>query len=371
MMQATAFRGQPLLVLSALLVGWVAARASLWQPPFAAPETAVSAVRTARSALRIAGGQRSPAVPEEFALAVHRTPLRALASTPIAMTSHNSLPLQELEQSTPLIAIESISRRKSITGPSLPAATSQKRMSASPVLIGPAAPQAAPLPVAAPAQGPRPTSRWSGDAWVLLRQGGGRAILTSRPSYGRSQAGGVIRYGLSEAPLRAQVYLRASAALSGAPEREAAAGISARPMPGFPVRLAVEARVSETSGRTSVRAATYAVTELPPIRLPLDVQAEVYAQAGYVDGEFATAFADGQARLDRVVFRSGNAAMNAGVGMWGGIQDGASRLDVGPAAAVSFELGDARGRVEAGYRFRVAGAAAPPSGPALTISASF
>ena len=40
--------------------------------------------------------------------------------------------------------------------------------------------------------------------------------------------------------------------------------------------------------------------------------------------------------------------------------------DVGPTAAVTFRLGDARGRVAADYRFRVAGDAEPSSGPALT-----
>lgn len=67
----------------------------------------------------------------------------------------------------------------------------------------------------------------------------------------------------------------------------------------------------------------------------------------------------------------GGAEVTAGAGVWGGAQEGSSRLDVGPSAAVSFRLGQARARLAADYRFRVAGEAAPASGPALTLSAGF
>ena len=49
----------------------------------------------------------------------------------------------------------------------------------------------------------------------------------------------------------------------------------------------------------------------------------------------------------------------------------AARLDVGPSAMVSFRLGEAQSRVAVDYRLRVAGDAAPASGPALTFSAGF
>jgi len=101
------------------------------------------------------------------------------------------------------------------------------------------------------------------------------------------------------------------------------------------------------------------------------VRGEAYVQAGYVGGRFATAFVDGQARAERRVARLGEAEITAGTGAWGGAQKGAGRLDIGPTAAVSFRLGEARGRVAADYRFRVAGEAEPKSGPALTLSAGF
>jgi hypothetical protein len=123
---------------------------------------------------------------------------------------------------------------------------------------------------------------------------------------------------------------------------------------------------------SEVRPAAFAVTELPPARLPLGFRAELYAQAGYVGGRFATAFADGQVRVDRQVVPIGeNAELRVGGAVSGGAQKHAERLDVGPSAAVSFRLGEANSRLALDYRFRVAGDAEPRSGPALTFSAGF
>ena len=56
---------------------------------------------------------------------------------------------------------------------------------------------------------------------------------------------------------------------------------------------------------------------------------------------------------------------------WGGAQKQAARLDIGPTASVAFRLGEARARIAVDYRLRVAGHAAPASGPAVTFSAGF
>src|SRR5690606_21417691 len=107
------------------------------------------------------------------------------------------------------------------------------------------------------------------------------------------------------------------------------------------------------------------------VGLPLGARGELYLQGGYVGGEFATAFVDGQARIERPLGRLGETELTAGAGAWGGAQKGAARLDIGPSAALTFRLGDGRGRVAADYRFRVVGEAEPASGPALTLSAGF
>ncbi len=215
--------------------------------------------------------------------------------------------------------------------------------------------------------------RWSGDAWLMLRNGSSGPIAVGEPSYGRSQAGAVLRYRLaSSSGHRPVAYVRATRALAGPREDEIAAGLSARPVAGLPLRVAGEVRVSEGPAGREIRPAGFAVTELPSAKLPLGLRAEAYAQAGYVGGRYATAFVDGQARIDTRVARLGPAAeLLAGGGVWGGAQRHAGRLDIGPSATVNFRLGEAQSRVALDYRVRVAGDAAPKSGPALTISAGF
>ena len=215
-------------------------------------------------------------------------------------------------------------------------------------------------------------SRWAVDAWALWREGSDAPLVAGQPSYGRSQAGAVLRYRLAPASAHApQLHLRASAALEGVRENEVAVGASARPLPDVPVRLAAEARVTQTGRGEELRGAAYAVTELPRVTLPAGFSGETYAQAGYVTGDFATAFVDGQMRITRPLLRDEGFRLEAGGGAWGGAQRGAARLDVGPTATASVRLGRAQARISADYRFRVAGDAEPESGPAITISAGF
>ncbi|RJY09082.1 hypothetical protein D6201_06645 [Aurantiacibacter aquimixticola] len=215
-------------------------------------------------------------------------------------------------------------------------------------------------------------SRWSGDAWALWRDSEETPLLSGRPTYGRSQIGAVIRYRLErESGRRPQLHLRASSALEGRTEREVALGASARPISSIPVRVAAEARLSETSLGTEARGAAFAVTEFDPLELPGGLIGEAYVQGGYVTGEFATGFVDGQARVTRTLAEVGDFRLETGAGAWGGAQRDAERLDIGPSAAVTFNIGAVRARASADYRFRVAGDAQPASGPALTLSAGF
>ncbi|MCB2077084.1 MAG: hypothetical protein KDE55_05220, partial [Novosphingobium sp.] len=184
--------------------------------------------------------------------------------------------------------------------------------------------------------------RWSGDAWMLLRRGGAPSLGTGvAPStYGASQAGGVLRYRLVPSSRhRPAAYARMTAAMNGVDEREAALGISARPVPGLPVVLAAEVRATNQLGKTEIRPAAMAVTEFAPFALPAGARGEAYLQAGYVGGKFSTPFVDGQVRADRKVVKLGNSEVRAGAGAWGGAQKGASRLDVGPTANVGLGLG--------------------------------
>jgi hypothetical protein len=214
---------------------------------------------------------------------------------------------------------------------------------------------------------------WSGDAWLLLRDDSAAPLAAGRPSFGRSQAGAVLRYRLGAADgHRPTAYVRATRALAAPRARELAAGVAARPLSNVPVSVAVEVRVHEHTTGSETRAAAFAVTELPPAQMLLGLRGELYAQAGYVGGRFATAFADGQLRVDRAVaVPGGGSELRLGGAVSGGAQKGAVRLDIGPSATVSFPVGGAYSRLALDYRFRIAGDAEPGNGPALTFSAGF
>lgn len=393
MTSRAAFRGQPLLLLAGVLAGWLALRVALWQSPF---EAVLTAARPA-SPVMVAAGTPVSSVQDGSAAAIRQARLDPPAGGarsrpalwhlwkvppgPAPTPFHDepapaAAPTHTVER--PRVAIEhSVLLALGLSRMQLPQAFAAYLPAAEPAPAGVAAGTAvAAAPAAAPAMASAFVSRWSADGWLLLRRDGDRAppgpILSARPGYGRSQTGAVIRYSLAPAsPLRPQAYLRVAAALAGPREREAAAGLSLRPLLAVPLRFAAEARASESKAGTRVRPAAYVVTEFPPLDLPLRLRGEAYLQGGYAGGEFATAFVDGQARVERPLARLGETELLGGAGVWGGAQKGAARLDIGPTAAVSFRLGRARGRLAADYRFRVAGDAEPASGPALTVSAGF
>lgn len=227
----------------------------------------------------------------------------------------------------------------------------------------------------------RKSRRWSADGWLLLRggrQAGGIGGSGFVPGYGGSQAGAVLRYDLAPAsPSLPQAYVRLSRALGMSGESEAALGLSLRPLVHIPVRLLGEARVQRGGGPTRVRPAALAVTELPPARLPLGIVAEGYGAVGYSGPALgkrhgATPFFDAQLGATRLLAGQDEATgVHAGAGLWSGGQKGAARLDVGPRLDLRVATGAVRGRLALDWRFRIAGHAAPASGPALTFSAGF
>jgi len=233
----------------------------------------------------------------------------------------------------------------------------------------------APAPFYPAGREPDQARRWSADAWLMLRRGGASpAFAANAPStYGASQAGAVVRYRLAPSSNhRPAAYLRTTAAIDGPREREVAAGLSARPISGVPVIAAVELRATDRRGGGEVRPAAMVVTELPPVMFGHGVIGEAYAQAGYVGGDDATAFVDGQMRVDGKLAGAKNFELRAGAAAWGGAQKGSGRLDVGPTANVRVGFGESgSARIGVDWRIRAAGDAAPSSGPALTISAGF
>lgn len=214
--------------------------------------------------------------------------------------------------------------------------------------------------------------RLSVDSWMFLRQDSASVPTGIGGSYGGSQSGFVARYDLAPGSrFQPRAYLRASRALAGLQDSEIAAGLSVRPLANVPVSVSGEMRFYRTPSGEEFRPAVYAVTHFPPQSLPWGMQGETYFQGGYVGGQYATPFIDGQLRVDREFIRMGRFALRGGGGAWGGAQKGAERFDIGPALSLHFGDGRFNSRLSLDYRFRVAGDAAPGSGAALTLSAGF
>ncbi|MGH6787760.1 MAG: hypothetical protein ACREBO_13105 [Novosphingobium sp.] len=370
-----AARGQPLLVFALILSTWVGARVAI-----------VTGATEPSAPLALASGNPAPAVAAPDATIP--PPVQAIGANAVAV------PPEPLHLGWPAPAPLAIDPAPPMLRPvpaELPMAPAVRpgmpvRVAAGHQLLWMAAISLLPAPqevAAYAAQRQRPpalasasaASHWSGDGWLLWRRGGsGAGGAGFAPStYGASQVGAVIRYRLAPASEhRPALYLRATSALDAPRGEEAAFGLAARPLPGVPVTALVEARVTRFPGGTRVRPAAALVSELAPFALPARARGEIYLQGGYVGGPGATGFIDGSLRIDRPLLSLGKAELRAGGGVWGGAQKGASRVDIGPGVSLGVPLSDkASARVAADWRFRVAGTAAPTSGPAVTLSAGF
>jgi hypothetical protein len=142
------------------------------------------------------------------------------------------------------------------------------------------------------------------------------------------------------------------------------------------VRVAGELRAFDGPFASELRPGGFVVTEFAPLALPFDLALDAYAQAGYVGGEAATAFADGQVAVTREVVRfapgfGAPVRLSIGAGAWGGAQEDASRVDIGPTLRLDLEVGEVPARFSVDWRERVGGDAAPASGVAATLSTRF
>ena len=400
-------RGQPLIALVLVMVSWVGARAALWANSLIEPARAQTAPPAPKLAVPQPGAQHSnwpaltsPVQPDRAAPApldrpVFGSPAVPLAppntaAPPLAPPNTAAPPLPATGQAAPDAAPAATDRPAAPLSPRVAAGHQQLWLAGMNLLPAePALAMAQPMvlrpmlpALARPAQaGQAGQSHWSVDGWLLLRPGGNAfnapgaglpGTVVPAGFYGGSQGGLVLRYFLApDSRFNPALYLRGSSGIEHPRGEELAAGFSLRPVPGLPLRLMAEGRVTRTTTGTIVRPAAALVSELPPLRLPLGTRAEAYVQTGYVGGRSATAFVDGQARFEQPLIRASGFELRAGGGAWGGAQRGASRLDIGPTATLAFRLGPVGTRISADYRWRVAGNAAPGSGLVLTLSAGF
>lgn len=210
--------------------------------------------------------------------------------------------------------------------------------------------------------------RLSGSLWLALRDGGGGASLSPGGQLGASQGGIRLRYAMGSTRTLA-LSARLSAPIRGI-GREAALGLEWRPH-GAPVAIIAEQRLGLDGAPGGP--ALLAVAGLSPRPIANGFSLEGYAQGGGVlRGGRSEPFADGAIRLAAPVANAGRAGeVTLGLGAWGGAQRDAQRLDLGPSAAIALPIGDRRLRLTLDWRQRIAGRAAPGSGPALTLGSDF
>ena len=397
-------RGQPIVGLVGLLSVWILARGILWEAPhfeanigtrpaFGAhpahgrPPTPVR--RDGAAAGSATGWHARPVGPDSMGIGTEDW----RGAVDVAVASDDVTPPPMIDPHAPLGVAE---ERHSVAAAhqllwmaavaSLPLPPELDRLQRRRKAAAPADPIPALVvrgrrvktPGAGVGQGDPGGSRWSADGWLFLRQGGAGAVPTATgavygPTYGGDQVGAVLRYRLAQgAAGQPTAYLRGYGALNGTGESEVAFGLSARPFAKLPVAAMVELRASRfANGTTHARPAAMVVSQIPTIRLARGVEVETYMQAGYVLGAGATPFVDGQMRVEQVVRRLGSVNLRAGLGAWGGAQDGVNRLDIGPTARMSWGTGRVAARLAIDWRVRVAGNAMPATGPAITLSAGF
>lgn len=363
-------RGRPIWALATLLFAWAAYRLLAWQNPFAPIAMPAEPIALAVSEPEIV---RDPAPQPGLSESSAASALWTIAAADLAAqnpslysaTSTNRTQIVRPEASVIHLALPadspvfSTATRIGSSGEAAPARQ--------------IAPSAAERPQATLPASPTPFDRWTFDLWLFARQGGSSGVVAgAQPaSYGATQGGAMLRYRLSRGPRRPTAYARITASPRSGPvvaQQDAALGLSARPFPRVPLAAYGEARVTRTGRNIALRPAAFVASEFPPLDLPFETRGRAYFQGGYVGGDFATAFADGQVTIDRVIADTGLGSLRLGGGAWAGAQRGAERVDVGPSARLKLDIADRPVTLQLDYRIKVAGSAEPGSGVALTLA---
>ena len=221
----------------------------------------------------------------------------------------------------------------------------------------------------------RTMSRWSASAWLALRQGNGVTPVQAGPrsdslggSLGGSQTGLRLAYRLDPSGhWRGFARIVSTGrAMRGA---EGAIGVEWQPLQRLPLRLIAERRAPlfGTGGRSAM--AAYAVAGVDDRRLSGSFRLDGYAAAGVIGTVNRDMFAETALRIHRPLLRAGPLHVDAGLGAWGAAQPGLRRVDVGPMLSIRHDASPLRLTLD--WRQRIAGQAAPGSGPALTLASDF
>ncbi|WP_240456426.1 hypothetical protein [Sphingomonas yabuuchiae] len=208
---------------------------------------------------------------------------------------------------------------------------------------------------------PAPPRRWSASLWAVIREGG--QTLLPGGQLGGTQGGiRLLRRLDSRGDVAASLRLSAPAEGIG---REMAVGVDWRPLRHVPIHLLVEQRLALDAGQDAP--AAMVVGGIGPRSVAPGIVLTGYAQAGAVARARIEPFADGAVRASTPL----TPALDLGLALWGGAQRDAQRLDIGPTLGIALPVANRRVRLSLDWRQRVAGRAAPDSGPALTLAGDF
>ena len=213
---------------------------------------------------------------------------------------------------------------------------------------------------------------WSLSAFAIYRPNSGPASLSPTSQLGGSQFGFRAQRLLFEPGrnLTLSLNLRGSTPLKVSNGKEAGLGFAIRRAGRVPIELIVERRVAFDRGGRNAFAGLIATgfNDLPTLA---GFNLSGYAQAGIVGLKRRDGFVDGSLWLDRKIASKGALALELGGGVWGAVQPGVSRVDIGPSAAIRFRIGSAGVRLGSEWRQRVSGNARPGSGPAITFGLDY
>lgn len=342
-------KSAPLRFLLLVLGLWIGVRAAILLPKW--PDGTGTLPATVAPA-PVAIPEQAPQV----AAAGPVQPARPVASQKYRPTSSSLMP--------PAPALKSAqngatSASPAVLPPAGPPALPGIAPPSTPMLAGSTSVQGDPLSL--PVRSAAFAKRWSLSGWLLVRREEGGTALAPGGTLGGSQAGARLTYALgSGLSLSARAYLPLRR-IAGA---EAAAGLDWRPLPAIPISLLAERR--QRIGREGRAAFALTLYGGGARALAPRLSIHAYGQAGVVGLRSRDLFVDGSLRLARRV-----GPIDVGAGAWGAAQPGAARLDAGPSLSWRLPVPHANLRLQADWRFRLAGEAAPRSGPALTLATDF
>ena len=336
--------GRPLRFLAVLLSGWAMARgiAIYNGSPLDLPRWIEPVTRAVTRAVASLGSAPAAATPLPVTPPIPRGNGARAVEMPTAQADPRATPPAA---SPPWTTIPPVSLPR----------TDPPQQPAAPLL---------PAPVMRPPPIAQAESRLAGSAWLIARNGAAPGVPGSQ--LGASQAGARLTYTLGTGRHLALAG-RVSAPLSGR-GKEAAVGLDWQPTRA-PVHVVAEQRLALDGGRGGAMLGI--VGGFGPVAVARGLRLEGYGQAGVIARNKGEGFADGALRAAHPLPAIGALRADIGAGIWGGVQRGAARLDIGPSLGVVVPMGRGAVRVTADWRQRIGGTSRPGSGPALSIGTNF